>query len=84
MSKQILAGSDACVLRVPSYLSMLLCREFIRTKRPYAVEVVGDPWSQLAPGSFASRLRPIIRRKSLKVQGDFYKIIDVGRRKVCF
>jgi glycosyltransferase involved in cell wall biosynthesis len=63
MSRQILTGSDACVLRVPSYLSMLLCREFIRTKRPYAVEVVGDPWSQLAPGSFASRLRPIIRRK---------------------
>lgn len=63
MTKQILTGSDACVLRVPSYLSTMLWRELMKTRRPYAVEVVGDPWQALSPGTSNSILRPILRRK---------------------
>jgi glycosyltransferase involved in cell wall biosynthesis len=63
MAKQILTGSDACVLRVPSYLSTMLWRELMKTQRPYAVEVVGDPWQAFSPGTSNSYLRPILRRK---------------------
>jgi hypothetical protein len=29
-------------------------------------------------------IKPYRKRKSLTVQGDFYKIIDVGRTELCF
>ena len=63
LAKKVLRGNDACILRVPSYLCTMLWQELIKTKRPYAVEVVGDPWAQLPPGSLATKLLPIIRRK---------------------
>ena len=63
LAQQILAGDDACVLRVASHLSTILWRELMKSKRPYGVEMVTDPWWSLGPGSHTSILRPIVRRK---------------------
>ena len=63
MAKQLLKEDDACVLRVPGYLSTMLWRQLRKTKRPYAVEVVGDPWQAFTPGTTKSFLRPLIRVK---------------------
>jgi len=63
LAKDILQGNDAYILRIPSFLSMALWRGLMKTKRPYGVEVTGDPWQALSPGSHQSMLRPIIRLK---------------------
>ncbi len=55
--------ADAFILRVPGAVSSLLWRCLREQKIPYAVEVVGDPWDSLAPGSVRSILRPLLRRK---------------------
>ena len=60
-AKEFLAGADAVVLRVPNYLSTLVWHQLRREKRPYAAEVVGDPWGSAAPGRFQSMLRPVLR-----------------------
>jgi glycosyltransferase involved in cell wall biosynthesis len=52
---------DAVVLRVPSPIGALLARERERTGRPYAVEVVGDPYDVFAPGVVDHPARPFLR-----------------------
>ncbi len=62
-ARQVLSGQDAVVLRVPGYMSTMLWKMLRREGRPYAVEVVGDPWQALAPGAHQSVLRPFLRRQ---------------------
>lgn len=52
---------DAVILRVPSALAMILSRQLIRNRHPYAVEVVGDPFDAFAPGAIRHFLRPYLR-----------------------
>ena len=54
--------SDAYILRVPGLVGRLAWQEIRRVKKPYALEVVGDPWDALAPGTWPSLFRPIFRR----------------------
>ncbi|MGA1979150.1 MAG: glycosyltransferase [Sedimentisphaerales bacterium] len=63
LAKQVLLNEAACILRVPGVIGTLLWYELIRTARPYGLEVVGDPWDSLSPGSVKTVLRPIARRK---------------------
>jgi glycosyltransferase involved in cell wall biosynthesis len=65
LARQILQNQDkdACILRVPGNIGGLLWNELYRVRRPYGVEVVGDPWDVFAPGSVKTILRPILRRK---------------------
>jgi glycosyltransferase involved in cell wall biosynthesis len=53
---------DAYILRVPGLIGRLAAAEIRRLNRPYAVEVVGDPWRALAPGTWPSPFTPIYRR----------------------
>jgi phosphatidylinositol alpha-1,6-mannosyltransferase len=53
---------DAVIFRVPSFVSAPLWRHRVRTRRPYGVEVVGDPWDVFAPGAVTTPLRPLMRR----------------------
>ena len=57
-----IADSDAVILRLPSAVACLATGWLRRTRRPYGVEVVGDPWDALAPGAHLHPLRPIFRR----------------------
>jgi glycosyltransferase involved in cell wall biosynthesis len=52
---------DAVIFRVPGYLS-ILPSVLLRTRgRPFGLEVIGDPYDVLAPGTVDSRLRPLLR-----------------------
>jgi phosphatidylinositol alpha-1,6-mannosyltransferase len=58
-------AGGAFLLRVPGAVAYLAAREIRRRRRPYAVEVLGDPWESLraAPGSWALAA-PLARRWS--------------------
>jgi glycosyltransferase involved in cell wall biosynthesis len=52
---------DASIIRVPSPLGSLLVPILARMDRPICLEVVGDPYDQLAPGATRHPLRPFLR-----------------------
>lgn len=60
--RRAVASSDAYILRVPGLVARLAWQEIRRAKKPYALEVVGDPWDALAPGTWPSLFRPVFRR----------------------
>jgi glycosyltransferase involved in cell wall biosynthesis len=64
--KQSITAADVFILRIPGTIASTLWH-YLKTKRiPYGVEVVGDPWDSLSPGSVRTILRPLIRRKTSK------------------
>ncbi|HXG09744.1 MAG TPA: glycosyltransferase family 4 protein [Gemmataceae bacterium] len=56
-----LGPTDAVVLRVPSVLGGRLAPELIRRGRPFGLDVVGDPYDVLGPGSVRVKFRPFFR-----------------------
>ena len=42
---------DRAVFRIPAASSNLFCRQFAKTGKPFAVEVVIDPWENFGPGT---------------------------------
>jgi glycosyltransferase involved in cell wall biosynthesis len=54
-------NGDAIILRVPGQVSSCVERHLRKMRRPYAVEVVGDPYDVLAPGAVRHPLRPLFR-----------------------
>lgn len=54
--------TGAIILRVPGMLGTEVWKHLMRDGRPFAVEVVGDPWLSLAPGTVRSWGRPVFRR----------------------
>jgi phosphatidyl-myo-inositol dimannoside synthase len=59
---EALRRTDAVILRVPCPIASFIHAAVRREQRPYAVEVVGDPYAVLARGAVRHRLRPILRR----------------------
>jgi glycosyltransferase involved in cell wall biosynthesis len=59
--RQAVLQADAFILRVPGLVGSLAWREITRVGRPYALDVVGDPWDALGPGSWPSIFRPVFR-----------------------
>jgi phosphatidylinositol alpha-1,6-mannosyltransferase len=64
--KQYVNSNDPVILRVPSPLANLLTTFILA--RPYAVEVAGDPYDQMAPGAMRHPLRPLFRRVYVRNQ----------------
>ena len=60
--RQAVRKSDAYILRVPGLVGRLAWHEIRRLKKPYALEIVADPWDALGPGTWPSVFRPIFRR----------------------
>lgn len=60
--RQAVHSCNAYMLRVPGLIGRLASAEIRRLKRPYALEVVGDPWQALAPGTWPSPFTPVYRR----------------------
>jgi glycosyltransferase involved in cell wall biosynthesis len=54
-------NSDAVILRVPGQVSSCVARRVRKMRRPYAVEVVGDPYDVFAPGAVRHPFRPFFR-----------------------
>jgi len=61
-TREAIAQADAYILRVPGLVGRLAWREITRLGRPFALEVVGDPWDALGPGTWPSIFRPVFRR----------------------
>jgi phosphatidylinositol alpha-1,6-mannosyltransferase len=53
---------DALILRLGSMLALGVERSLLKSRRPYGVEVVGDPWDTFAPGVVNIPMRSVIRR----------------------
>jgi glycosyltransferase involved in cell wall biosynthesis len=59
--RTLCGSAGAVILRVPGAVGGVVWQQLRRTARPYAVEVVGDPFDVLAPGSVRHPLRPLLR-----------------------
>ena len=55
-------NDDAVILRVPGRIGTCVESRLRKTKRPYGVEVVGDPYDVFAPGAVSHPLRPLFRQ----------------------
>jgi glycosyltransferase involved in cell wall biosynthesis len=66
VARQSFTPQDATILRVPGTISTLLAGALLLTGRPYAVEVVGDPYDVFAAGAVRSWLRPLVRHWSCR------------------
>jgi glycosyltransferase involved in cell wall biosynthesis len=54
-------NSDAVILRVPGRIGTCVESQLRKMRRPYGVEVVGDPYDVFAPGGVGHPLRPLFR-----------------------
>jgi glycosyltransferase involved in cell wall biosynthesis len=54
-------NGDAVILRVPGRIGTCVESHLRKMKRPYGVEVVGDPYDVFAPGGVRHPLRPLFR-----------------------
>ncbi|MBI5548531.1 MAG: glycosyltransferase [Deltaproteobacteria bacterium] len=55
--REVMSGIDCAVIRLPSALGEVACREAIRTGKPWMVEVVGCAWDSLwNHGSLAGKV----------------------------
>ena len=55
------AEAEALLFRVPGTVGTIAAIHARLRRKPYAVEVVGDPWDALAPGTVRSLSRPLVR-----------------------
>jgi phosphatidylinositol alpha-1,6-mannosyltransferase len=62
VARNAITESSAYLLRVPGLVSQMVWHELVRAKKPYALEVIGDPWEALSPGTWPHISRPIFRR----------------------
>lgn len=60
------ADDSALLLRVPGMIAMLACTAMER-RRPYGVEVVGDPYGVRSPGMRSSALKVFLRWSFTKI-----------------
>jgi phosphatidylinositol alpha-1,6-mannosyltransferase len=60
------ASSDALIARLPGAISDLAIAEFIATKKPFGVYVIGDPAEVFRRGVVDHPLRPVIRRHAAR------------------
>lgn len=59
--KKMISVFDVAIFRIPGALPNLILKEYSKLSKPYALEVVVDPWLFFSPGTSKSLLRPIIR-----------------------
>jgi glycosyltransferase involved in cell wall biosynthesis len=52
---------DCAIFRVPGATANIMCRKFAAMKKPFALEVVVDPWESLQKGTVKSIFRPLVR-----------------------
>jgi glycosyltransferase involved in cell wall biosynthesis len=64
--RQAVLQSEAYLLRVPGLVGRTAWLEINRLRRPYALEVVGDPWDALGPGTVPGVFRPVFRRVAVR------------------
>jgi glycosyltransferase involved in cell wall biosynthesis len=61
VARNAVAERCSYLLRAPGFVSQMVWHEILRLKKAYAVEVLGDPWEALRPGTWPNALRPAFR-----------------------
>jgi len=59
--KKYVKECDCAIFRVPGVVSNTTLPIFAHTKKPYALEVVVDPWEYFAKGTVRGLVRPVVR-----------------------
>ena len=59
--RDAILSADAVLLRAPGIISALAFRELRRARRPFGVQVVGDPWEVFGVGQAGGILAPVYR-----------------------
>jgi glycosyltransferase involved in cell wall biosynthesis len=62
VARDAIAECNSHLLRVPGLVGQMVWREIVDAKKPYALEVMGDPWDLFGPGTWPHISRPIFRR----------------------
>jgi glycosyltransferase involved in cell wall biosynthesis len=60
-ANQAIGPDDAVILRVGSQIATTIEPALRRSKKPFGLEVVGDPYDTFAPGAIKHPLRPLFR-----------------------
>jgi len=60
--REAVEQSDVVILRVPGAVGRLAWKIARSEAKPFAVEVVGDPWDVFSPGAARTVVRPLVRR----------------------
>ena len=55
---------DCAIFRIPAATSNIFCKKYIKTKKPFAVEVVVDPWENFGPGASGNKAMLFVVRRS--------------------
>jgi len=66
IARTAIAECTSYLLRMPGLVSQLVWGEIVRLKKAYALEVLGDPWEALGPGTWPHTSRPIFRRIAMQ------------------
>lgn len=61
--RSTLGGTEAMLLRMPSPVGSMVAEAMRTSGRPYAIEVLGDPYDLFAPGAIRHPLRPLLRSR---------------------
>jgi glycosyltransferase involved in cell wall biosynthesis len=61
LAREAVLHSDAFLLRVPGLVGTMVAKALWRVRRPYAVQVVSDPWDVFGAGRVGGTLRPVYR-----------------------
>ena len=59
--KRFIDVNDAIIFRVPSQIANTAIPILKKRNQSFSLEVVGDPWMSLSPGSIKHPLRPFLR-----------------------
>jgi len=60
--KEALSQADCVIYRAPSPISMVSYASIVRSGKPFAVELMINPWTHYSPQSMHNVLLPVIRR----------------------
>jgi len=55
---------DCAIFRIPAATSNIFCKKYVRRKKPFAVEVVIDPWENFGPGATGNRFMLFVVRRN--------------------
>ncbi|NDQ55802.1 MAG: glycosyltransferase family 4 protein [Acidipila sp.] len=60
--RDTVSAADAYILRVPGLVGRLVWFELRRRRKPYALDVIGDPWEAFGKGTWRSIFRPVFQQ----------------------
>lgn len=61
LAKQYSRLADGAIFRLPGATANIMAKEYAKLNKPFAIEVVVDPWEYFAKGTVKSFARPIVR-----------------------